>query len=103
MKRGQDLYNLFRIESNNGRRWLITNLGLASLEGDDADEATMRVHRNSSPFAPLRQCWAFIGFECKRGDLVIGELSHHPYDSQDHLPVLYVEKKIKNECASRSR
>ena len=95
-----DTYNLFRIEEQDGRTWLITNLtletkGFKQLPTDLPEVIDQILSMNRGVPNPTKSCWVLINGKCNEGDIVLGKLSHHPAKStQKGFPRLNIEKHI---------
>ena len=95
-----DTYNLFRIEEQDGRTWLITNLtletkGFKELPTDWSEVLDQILSMNKGVANPTKSCWVLINGQCNEGDIVLGKLSHHPAKStQKGFPTLNIERYI---------
>ena len=104
-----DTYNLFRIEEQDGRTWLITNLtletkGFKELPTDWSALTDQILSMNRGVSSPTKSCWVLVNGQCSvrgasrassMGDIVLGKLSHHPAKStQKGFPTLNIERYI---------
>ena len=97
-----DTINAFRIDKKDGRTWLVTNLELERMglsnAPDSIDKAmTKQILLNIGVNVnPSKQCWVLIDDGCKPGDIVLGELSHHPKDALSKgFATLKINKVLK--------
>ena len=120
-----DTYNLFRIEEQDGRTWLITNLtletkGFKELPTDWSELTEQILSMNRGVSSPTKSCWVLVNGQCNvrgaivahaarlpcrassMGDIVLGKLSNHPAKStQKGFPTLNIERYI-TQLASNS-